>query len=164
MEKIIIKSYEDYDNDEREIGDDPIYDSPFITNAWNDDNPFSPEALVDQYKSAGYTFNTDNITVYKILGKDIYAMYEDGDDIIYWDRDVPYIKNDTIFYVLRSDELCEMNPPCTLAPSMKFKLIKSTSALTVNTLDLSASKVTAPVPLFLITKFLFNALPLITSV
>ena len=107
MEKIIIKSYEDYDNDEREIGDDPIYDSPFITNAWNDDNPFSPEAIVEKYKSAGYTFKTDTITVYKILGEDIYTMYEDSGDIIYWDRDVPYIKDDTIFYVLRSDELCD---------------------------------------------------------
>lgn len=107
MEKIIIKSYEDYDNDEREIGDDPIYDSPFITNAWNDDNPFSPEALVEQYKSAGYTFNTDNITVYKILGKDIYTMYEDGDDRIDWRNDVPYIEEDTIFYVLKSNELCD---------------------------------------------------------
>lgn len=107
MEKIIIKSYEDYDNDEREIGDDPIYDSPFITNAWNDDNPFSPEALVEQYKSAGYTFNTDNITVYKILGKDIYTMYEDSDDRIDWRNDVPYIEEDTIFYVLKSNELCD---------------------------------------------------------
>ena len=34
-------------------------------------------------------------------------MYEDSGDIIYWDRDVPYIKDDTIFYVLRSDELCD---------------------------------------------------------
>jgi len=107
MEKIIIKSYEDYENDEREIGDDPIYDSPFITNAWDDDSPFSPEALVEKYKSAGYTFNTDTITVYKILGEDIYSMYEDGDDIIDWRNDVPYIKEDTIFYVLKSNELCD---------------------------------------------------------
>lgn len=104
MEKIIIKSYEDYENDEREIGDDPIYDSPFITNAWDDDSPFSPEALVEKYKSAGYTFNTDTITVYKILGEDIYSMYDDDD--IDWDSDIPYIKEDTIFYVLKSNELC----------------------------------------------------------
>lgn len=107
MEKIIIKSYEDYENDEREIGDDPIYDSPFITNAWDDDSPFSPEALVEKYKSADYTFNTDTITIYKILGEDIYSMYEDGDDVIDWSSDVPDIKADTIFYVLKSDELCD---------------------------------------------------------
>ena len=57
-----------------------------------------------------------------------------------------------------------MNPPIAFAPLMKFKLFNSTFALTVNTLFLLASKVTAPVPLFLMVTALLKVFPLITSV
>ena len=66
--------------------------------------------------------------------------------------------------MVRLDEDCEMNPPTVLAPFMNFKLFNSTSALTVKTLDLFASKVTTPVPLFLMVTALLSVFPLITSV
>jgi hypothetical protein len=103
MEKIVIKTYEDYENDERELMDDPIYDSPYFMDEWDSLEPFTPEALVAKYKKAGFTFNTDTVTVYKILGEDIWSMYDEGE--VDWEKDVSYIKADTVFYVLKSSEL-----------------------------------------------------------
>lgn len=103
MEKIVVKTYEDYENDERELMDDPIYDSPYFMDEWDKLEPFTPEALVAKYKKAGFTFNTDTVTVYKILGEDIQSMYDDEE--VDWERDVSYIKADTVFYVLKSSEL-----------------------------------------------------------
>ena len=65
---------------------------------------------------------------------------------------------------LRLEDDCEMNPPTSLPPLMNFKLFNSTLALTVNILFLLASKVTAPVPLFLMVTALLSVLPFIISV
>jgi hypothetical protein len=101
MENIQVKTIEDYENDEQKLSDCPIWNSPYITSIW-DENDFSPEALVKQFKDAGFGFNTDTVTVYKLTGDDLFSIFDDDD--IDWDN-LPEVTADTIFYVLKEDEL-----------------------------------------------------------